>query len=277
MLGRPSPLKTLWATVPLLVAGCGTSPPRLEPEGSAGLPPRPPRTLLAVSDEWWPYVGPTGAEREGFVMDLVRRALEPQGYAVRLEIRPWTRCLLDAEQGRADLVLCAVPEEAPGLLFGAEPVGGTERGVYVRRGLRWSYQGVSSWRPLRLAVVEGYRYHPEFDAFLEEHRRRGRVLAVRGEKPLERLIAAVRTGRADAVLENAIVMRAHLQVHPKDAELLREAATLPGHAVYVAVSPKTPNARDVVAALDRGLAGLRRTGETDRLMRSYGVEPFEAP
>ncbi|MFN3683883.1 MAG: substrate-binding periplasmic protein [Fimbriimonadaceae bacterium] len=272
-----------------LWAGCGRPPSEAggpapaAPPSVKGRPPpekRPLTRLVAVADAWMPFTGEAGGEL-GVAVELARAALLPSGYRVEYRVHPWSRCLELVRAGQADLAVCAVPAEAPDLVFPAEPVAYSRRRVYVLRGSEldrrgWRCSGPEEMDGLRLVVPQGYDLGPAWRRYADRARRAGTLLEVGGENPLDRQIAALELGRADVALANADVVAWRLR------QLRREGLLVPvGEAgrepLFVAVSPRRKDARELAGLLTQGLRRLRRERAQEEIRRRYGVSREALP
>lgn len=249
----------------------------LGPQSSAETSQAGTRTLILCCNEWWPYAGKAGAEREGFAVDLVRAALARMGYRLEYRTRPWARCVQEMRERRVDGVLAAYRIPGRDWLYGEVPLGLGPTGdvdfvVLRRKGTGWRYRGLESLRSAKLAVVEGYHYPEPIEGRLYRGRREGLVV-VSGEDPTVRLLRAVASGRVDATVENRAVLQAALAESPELRDRLEEAGSLPGWKVYVQLRPDLPGARGLLRELDRALLEVYRSPEFPRILSRYGLRP----
>ncbi len=280
----------LWPTICVLALGCSvagrggqTSAPRPEkPQFLERRDGRPaPHTLVLACNEWWPYAGRAGGDREGFAVDLVRAALARIGCRLEYRTRPWARCVQEMREGKVDGVLAAYRVPGRDWLYGEVPLGLGPDGdvdfvVLKRKGSAWRYLGPESLRTARLAVVEGYHYPEPIEGRLYGAERRGLVV-VSGDDPTDRLLRALAAGRADAVVENRAVLQAALAASPELRGRLEEAGTLPGWKAYVQLRPDLPGARELLRELDRALLEVYRSPDFERILARYGLRPTHAP
>lgn len=279
----------LWPAIGALALGCSgasggnrpaaSRPPgpqfqeRPEPRGSQ-------RSLVLASNEWWPYAGRAGAEREGFAVDLVRAALARIGYRLDYRTRPWARCVQEMRERKVDGVLAAYRVPGRNWLCGEVPLGlgpegGVDFAVLKRRGSSWRFRGPESLGSAKLAVVEGYHYPEPIEGRMYRSKREGLVV-VSGDDPTARILRAVASGRVDAVVENRAVLQAALAESPELRDRLEEAGSLPGRKAYVQLRPDLPGARELLRELDRALLDVYRSPEFPRILKRYGLRPTVA-
>lgn len=283
-MARPWPVAPILAA--LVVAGCAAKEATAPPAGTDrrnATYDRPaadsPKTLVLVCNEWWPYTGPAGSDREGFAVDLVREALGRMGYRLEYRTRPWARCVKEMKEGRVDGVLAAYRVAGRDWLFGEVPLGLSPDGdsdfvVIRRRGSGWKFRGPDSLRTARLAVAEGYHYPEPIEGRLYRGDRRG-LLVLSDEDPTLRMLQAVAAGRADALVENRAVVEAALARNPRLRDAVEEAGTLGSWRVYVQLRPDLPGARRILRELDRSLRAIYRSSQFPRILARYGLQPKE--
>lgn len=227
-----------------------------------------------------PFTG-EGGDVPGAVTELAQAALQTSGYAIEYRVQPWNRCLEAVRAGRADLALCAVPAEAPDLVFPAEPVAFSRRRLFVLRGSKldrsgWRCNGPDSMGGLRLVVPQAYDLGPAWNSYAERARRSGTLLEVGGENPIERQISALELGRADVALANAEVVAWHLRRVRREG-LLVPVGDVGREPLFVAVSPAREDARVLAERLDVGLRRLRHDGTQERIRKRYGISAEALP
>lgn len=260
----------------LVAVGCqaprrvGAASERPTPQGAPIAQP----ALRLVCNEWWPYSGKAGAQREGFAVDLVRAALKRLGYGLDYRVRPWARCVLEMQTGEADGVLAAYPVEGRGWIHGSVPLGlgpdwADEFLVLKRKGSAWKFAGPESLRNARLAVVEGYHYPEPIERRLYDGR--DGLVVVSGDDPTPRLLSLLVEGRVDAAVDGRLVLEAHLSEHPELRKSLEPAGSLKWRSVYVQLRPDLPGARQVLARLDAALLEVYRSTEFAGLLARYGL------
>jgi polar amino acid transport system substrate-binding protein len=125
-----------------------------------------------LTTEYPPYSS-VKLEGGGAMEWVLRAALEPRGYLVRIRSVPWARVSREIAQGRADGVMLLWPTDVKELgLLPTRPVFVSHLGFFVRRE-QWRVEAVN-WQNLKgqsVGVVRGYTYPDELrntGAVLEE-------------------------------------------------------------------------------------------------------------
>lgn len=228
-------------------------------------------TITLVADEWCPYNCAPGAEKPGFLIEIVQRVFEPAGFRVDYKVVPWARAIRDTRAGRSSAILGAIRSEAPDFVYpeGTGFRAGTH--AFVARGSTWSYGGRGSLDAVTLGVILDYSYGDDVDAYLEQHRANAdRVQVSTGEDALEKNVAKLRQGRISVVLEDPAVMRFFLE-RTGQADAVVPAGILEETEVFIAFGPNEEHALEHARMLEDGMQKLRASGELARILAGYGI------
>ncbi|MFS2123727.1 substrate-binding periplasmic protein [Pseudomonas sp. Pseusp97] len=112
-----------------------------------------------------------GHEVRGLAPQTVRSVLGQLGYEVQtVVLGNWKRCLLDAAEGRVDLVLAyQTPQRDDGLLFSRVPVLREEVAIFYNRRKPVRFDQLGDLAQYRGGLLFGESYGPQFDRFVAEH------------------------------------------------------------------------------------------------------------
>lgn len=112
-----------------------------------------------------------GREVRGLAPQTVRSVLGELGYEVQtVVLGNWKRCLLDAAQGRVDVVLAyQTPQRDDDLLFSAVPVLREEVAIFYNRRKPVRFEQLNDLANYRGGLLFGESYGPAFDRFVAEH------------------------------------------------------------------------------------------------------------
>jgi polar amino acid transport system substrate-binding protein len=226
------------------------------------------RRLTFAADEWCPVNCDPNSDRPGYMVEIVKAILEPEGYEVRYVTVNWARALLLTRSGRFDGVFGALVGDAPDFVFPSEPQGGMEVGLFVRRSSDWSYTSELSLQDRRVGLIRGYAYGDELEALIAE---RAVASYAGGDRPLELNMLQLRAERIDIVVEDVNIFR-HTARELGLQKEFRLAKTFSSEDIYAAFSPGLPDAARLAELLSRGTARLRASGELDKIMARYGLE-----
>lgn len=228
--------------------------------------------VLASPAYWCPFSCEAGTRREGFTVDIIRRIFTRQGIQVRLVNENYSRVLSGLRKGRYTASPSTLRNEAADLVFPEEAVSRNRFCFYTRVDDPWSYAGPDSLATRRIGVIQGYAYAPELDARITSQPQDFHVFT--GNDLTTRLIQQLRLGRLDAFIEEENLVGYSLL---GQADNIRSAGCLPGTPGYMAISPGHPRAREYARMFDEGIRELRRSGELEKLLASYGLKDWQAP
>lgn len=226
-----------------------------------------------VADPWCPYnCTPGDAKYEGFLVELVKKALEPLGYTVVYKQVPWTDAIADVRKGQYDIVIGTDPDESPGLLY---PHHATlcGFGVFTRKGEEFAYTGPYSLGRRRLGVVEDYFYGQAEADYIRMHADDGdRVQVMQGTQPLEDNLAKMEQGQMDVLFENAAVLKYKLAQKNQAGLLSQVGVTSTNRACYLAFTPAKTDGKDILDRMEDRTDELEADGTLPALRKKYGLD-----
>lgn len=245
------------------------------------------QVLTFGSDPWPPYAGDAASKTPGYIVEVLEAIYEPHGYRVEFVNKPWSRCITETRDGSMTGLAGADREEVPDFAFPGASVGRTRPTFFGRKGLTWRYTGVESLAGVRLGVIQDYTYSEEVDHYIRTHAgsapggapggdlETDRLLVVKGNDALKRLLQALEAGRIDVLVENHPVVLATLRKLNKpvgdfvDAGVGRKPVTL-----YVPFSPAHPDRDRLCALFDKGIVQLRKSGALQSILQRYDIEDW---
>ncbi|NBA98588.1 ABC transporter substrate-binding protein [Pseudomonas sp. R5(2019)] len=112
-----------------------------------------------------------GSQVRGVAPNVVKAVFGKLGYQVEtVVLGNWQRCLLDAAQGRVDVVLAySSPEREQSLQFSQVPVLREEVAVFVNRRHPVQFNRLDDLAQYRGGLLFGESYGPDFDRFVARH------------------------------------------------------------------------------------------------------------
>ncbi len=222
---------------------------------------------------WEPYAIYTyenaSGEASGADIDLMRAIGRDLGCDITFKQAPWTRVLLEVENGTIDISTSTsrTPERARYARF-SNSYRTTEMAIYVRRGEVGIYRldalAAVARIGFKLGVIAGYHYGPEFAALMRDPAFAGFVdQAVDYQTSIKKLMH----GRIDGYLvEDVGVMLAEARTLGVSEQIERYPLAIPGEKLHLMFSRKTVDA-NLVEAVN---ASLRRIMNDGRLSRFVG-------
>ena len=231
------------------------------------------RTLVISADVWCPYNCEAISKDRGFMVDAAAEILEKQGYTIEYHTNAWTRAVQDVTEGRIDAVVGASAPEAKDLIIADEPLAMNKTCFFTRGDDKFTYKGVPSLDSIRIGVISGYQYGGEIDNYIRQNRANyQKVQFVSGDKPLLQNIHKLDGHRIDALVENDMVME--FSSRKFRVKGLRNGGCDKPGPLFIAFSPKIPDARRLAEFINAGLPEMRRSGRFGQILERYGVRDW---
>lgn len=101
----------------------------------------------------------------GWVAEVVRTALQTQGYTVEIKFVPWTKAVRYTKQGYYDALLGAyyTEERAESYYFSA-PISQARTGLFKKKDANVSFKELADLKSYKIGVVKDYATSKAFDA-----------------------------------------------------------------------------------------------------------------
>jgi polar amino acid transport system substrate-binding protein len=203
---------------------------------------------------------------------MLQAVFEHGGMAVRYEIVPWNRALVNAREGKAGAMIGVSQHEADihGLLIGREPIGNSNDCLYVHAGSRIRFNHVEDLNALgSVAIVAGYAYDDGFGEWLARPENKRKIITEKGENSGEVSAKNLAIGRVDGVIEDGAVMAMIIRKLGLEAKIAA-AGCDKAVPVYVAFSPKLANVQEIIKQFDDGVIELRQSKQLEKILGRYG-------
>ena len=214
------------------------------------------RTLTLVADQWCPFNCSDDPDDRGVLVERAAKALASQGFDIEYQEMPWTRAIIGVREGLYDGIVGAGLAETPDFHFPAKPIAVARHSFFTLPTNPWTYQGFESLHNVRLGVIQDYSYGGLFDAYIKPNRGDDdRLVILRGDNVLPRLVKMLELGRIDALVAEEQVLNYHFNRKGK-INPLRNAGLAGEEALYVAFSPALDDGAALAATLGRALAAM---------------------
>lgn len=234
--------------------------------------------LLLVADEWCPYNCGEHDPRQGYVIDLLQTIFAEAGMQSAYRVVPWSRAIKMVEQSKADLLIGTNAEITPHLLLSL-PIGEQRTCFFAARGSTWQFHSIADLHEQRLGVIQDYSSYDgggALDSYIASSPpAQGKVLRATGTQALQNNFLMLAAGRLDVLVENCNVGAYRLQSLGL-TEQIQTAGQLDGYhaSIHIGLNPNAPDAQKWLALISQGLSEKRRSGELERLLRTYGLHDW---
>jgi polar amino acid transport system substrate-binding protein len=205
----------------------------------------------------------------GAYVDIIRELARRSQLVLQIEPVPLKRVLVMLEQGSADIAIGIKggPDRDGYLTFLDPPFAPSSRTIVLQRAAdRRKLQRYEDLLPLRVGVVEGVHYFPQFDS--DTRIRRDAAMTV--DAALRKLQAK----RFDVLMINSLQAQGELRIRGR-AALFRHAPLSFefGEPRRIAISRHTPHR----AVLSAQLAGMVKDGTVRRLLAKTDAQIAASP
>ncbi|CUB04262.1 substrate-binding periplasmic protein [Marinomonas fungiae] len=235
-------------------------------------------TLRIATDEWCPYdcIPSQNQGKVGYLGDLLIETLKAKGHTVEFVEVSYSRGLQLVREGKLDGTMACYREEAPDFVYPDFALGKSNTTFFSLKGSNWRYTGKKSLEQAKLiGVIKGYDYvDPTVMAYLNQNPKN--VLAITGEKPLERLLEMLINGRLTAVIEDKIVLQYKAQQMGKANQIIVSGTTDVTIGVYTSFSPKNPKSAEYAKIVSEETLKMREDGRLQKLLERYGIQDWKA-
>jgi polar amino acid transport system substrate-binding protein len=240
----------------------------------------PGETILTVrADRWYPFNDQPTAVKPGYVIELMKLIYGPDKVQIDYQLMPWNRSLYEVKEGHIDSIACALKEDVSGNIIPEKSCGIVNTLFFVLEGKTWRYNDVSSLNEIRIAVTAGYSYFPKLDKYIATHKENpARITELFGENPVTQGIKLLQNGKVDVFIEDERVFKGNSLLLKISPELFQVGGQGGGpKPIYLAFSPKRETSQRYAKMWDVGIERLRKSGELDTIMKSYGLKDWIDP
>jgi polar amino acid transport system substrate-binding protein len=148
--------------------------------------------------------------------------------------------------------------------------------LYAASSRTVTYAGPASLPGLRVAVIDGYSYGAQLDAYIAANRgKRERIVLIDDSPRAQReLMMRLLVGHADVILESSVVMDAAIRRDDMGERIRNIGPVDPGappEQLYIACTAGNERTAGFVRKFDEGLPQLEADGTLARLRERYGI------
>lgn len=219
-----------------------------------------------VTVDFPPYYSESLPEK-GWVSEIVKTALEAEGYQVDIEFMAWEEALENTRKGYNDGLLGAyyTSERAQRYYFSA-PIAQARTGFFRHEDVDISFQELTELKGYQIGVIKGYATSKSFDS--------ADYLNKIGVNNLNEGLIKLLNKEIDLMADSQAVGKYHLKLlekmYPgisKKIQFIKPVLAI--NKLYVAISKKTTNAYQKLIDLNKGLRKLYMNGSFRKIKKKH--------
>jgi polar amino acid transport system substrate-binding protein len=238
----------------------------------------PTKTITVAADKWCPYNCAENDKKPGYIIELIRKALEPLGVKVVYKVIPWSDAIERTRKGEFDAIVGANTGDAPDFIFPDQLQGISLNLVWVRANDPFHYSTSESLKGKKLGIVRGFSYGKEMDKFISSSiaEPNHTIMKSHSSTASEDNIKKLLSGELDVILEDKNVVQYYFSSRgmPIALKPAGNPVNLKNHQdtfVFVAFSPANPDAKLYAEALSKAVVTMRDNGELTEILANYGM------
>ena len=232
------------------------------------------KVIKLVGDPWCPFSCDPTAPNKGFVVDLVKQIFEAKGYVVTYESMTWARAIEETRENHFTALAGALFSDVPDFVFPNRAAATQRNCFYVKKGVKWKYKNIDSFKDIVIGIVKGYSYDPSLDEYFAKNSGNPeRVEVVSGMGTALKLIRKVLDNRNDVLIEDESVVAYTLKstADIKTDDLI-VAGCLKRMSLHLAFSPNNPKSKLYAQIFSEGLKKLKSSNQLKLISDRYGIE-----
>lgn len=231
-------------------------------------------TIRLVADDWFPYNGRPGADREGYMIDIARAIAREDHDQVSYQLDAWQDAIRRVRSGESDCVMGATSVDSSGLRFGPETFGRNVNVFYTLTESRIRIDAMGDLTRWRLAVIAGYDYGDTLGRYLQVAAPSKVSTIVNRDDPLDVMLRDLVAHRVEVVVDDPNVVTA-AAARLGIAGRIRPAGQLPEELdLYFACTPTGDRGSVILDTFNAGIRRLRSSGELMTILARYGIKDW---
>lgn len=221
------------------------------------------KNVRLATDPWAPFYSPE-LKDGGYITALVREAFKRSGYTLEVDFVPWKRAVVNSKDGRYDGLLGAFhTKEREAYYIYSEPVGSSSLVFFTRSDRQIRFDTLKDLKNYQIGTIRGYTYFPEFDD-----------AGYLNKQPVKDVIMNIKKllkGRIDMFIDSRSVTLHVMEKSFPDQRVNVKILDPPLkiNNLYVPISKKSKNPRQIIDALNSGLQQIKKDGTFDKIVDSY--------
>ncbi len=217
-----------------------------------------------------PYICEPYKPREGFLVDILRRALKQTDHTLEIITMPLIRAKTEITRGTIKGILGVTQRDVPGLPLNDEPLGIRQFELYTRQTDGWRFSDPESLNGRVLVLSQGFAYG-DLTSYLTEHQQKNlNVFFVEGEHAFVRKFRMLEIGRANTTIEDRYVFE-HFALIEGLPEIYQSAGVISTESLHIAFAPALSSQAELSRLLSQYIRQMKQTGEMRKVLYDYGL------
>ncbi len=227
-------------------------------------------TVTFATDPWCPYVCDIQSDKPGILIEATSEILADTPYEPVFLTMNWARSIQNVRAGKINGLLSAYKTDAPDFIFTDPPFMLSAMCFFIPQDNDWHYTGTHSLSTRRIAIMNGYSYGEELDAYIANHEQMHSksLIRVTGVDEKNRRIELIEKKRANTILEDRLVFLNLLKRSSSKVQF-KEAGCIDGTGVHIGLSPNLDSSQPISALVSSRLTTLIETGKMQEIINRY--------
>ena len=221
--------------------------------------------LIFATDHYPPYHS-DDIEGGGYIHQAVIEAFKRSGRNIQVQSMPFARALVYTREGEVTGIFTLwYRKERDKYALYSDPLPANDVVFFKRKERLISYTDVQSLKPYTIGTVIAYAYPPAFAGADYLHKEAAKDNSVN----MQRLIS----GRVDLAVmdmkQGIDIIRTQFAKHCDEIDWIEPP--LERNHLYLAVSRRAPEFRQIIADFNRGMAEIKADGTFQKIMDRFGI------
>lgn len=220
------------------------------------------KTYKIVWEQYPPYEYEENNVIKGLDIEILRAIEKAENVKFEFVQVPWERALRMAQTGEADgiISLFKTEERQAFLHFPSEGLAFEKNVIFAKNTYKGDIKTVADLKGKTIGITSGYSYGKTFDdatGFTKDP-----------STDQETMFKKFVNNRYEMVISNELVGHYMLKsLNAKDYKILSYVAD--NQMLYIGISKKSVNSKEVLDLINRGLANLKKSGELAKIRAKY--------
>jgi len=229
-------------------------------------------TISIAAIDWCPQICPKD-ERNGYILDLVKKVFSDNQYQLEVQFYPWSRAIKMVREGKLDALLAPAKAEAPTLIYPDNEVGAQKMCFFTLSNSKWQYTGLTSLTDQQIGIGKDTSIE-ELNSYLITHPEQFQFQPYIG-RYVEQSFRKLSKGRIDSFLFTYNTTKFEL-TRLKKWHKVRSAGCVNTAKVYLAFSPKIDEQKRsrLIKEFNMRSNQLFKHGAESNIMKNYGLNSW---